>query len=281
MSPMLAAFVRVSPVASARAVPLRPLPTLVIWLPPASIPFWVMLGVPLRLSPAALVNWMPPLLTVNRSSPLPKVALFRSVKSFAMTRLSLPSLLSTRRLAPEAVALFARPPSMLRVSLSFLAMVSPVLPANLRPSAKVATSLSSMTMRVMPSLPSTPGVPSLTLMMPLVPSLPVRPMVPSLPLIATPEMPSLPLRPIEPSLPLMVTPEMPSAPLTPMMPSLPGRPLAPGPPTVTSLLNAKSSWLSVTVVVILLSVLVYLTVSPSLTVSLEPLSAAMLKPLLI
>ena len=165
------------------------------------------------------------------------VMLLRSVKSRAITRFRLPSLLSTRKLAPDASASSASSPLTVSVSFSFLLMVSPVLPANFRPSSIVATSISSIAIRVMPSLPSTPGTPFLTLIVPLAPSLPFRPIVPSLP--------------------LMLTPSLPFSPLTMIVPG------SLSSPTVRSLPKPKSISLSRTVVTMLPSVLVYLTVSPS------------------
>ena len=198
------------------------------------------------------------------------VMLSRSVRFLAITRFSLLPSLSTRRFAPDASAESANVPSMFNVSLSFLAMVSPVLPANFIPSSMVATWISPRTIRVMPSSPLTPGTPLTTPMVPDGAGSPLRP--------------AGPVSPIVPSAPLMLTPEVPSAPFTPMKPSTPSSPSWPAPPTLRSSPNAKSISLSATVVTILPSALVYLTVSPSLTLSLvspganEALSAVMSKP---
>ena len=164
----------------------------------------------------------------------PVVTLSRSVKLRAITRLSLLPSLSTRKLASEAVAASANPPSILSVSFSVLAMVVPVLPANFRPSFSVAISVPLTSSRVA-GAPSRPGAPLIAVIVPVTPEGPVRPIEPLIPLIATPDTPSLPL--------------------IPMKPSVPGAPLTPGPPTLRVSPKAKLTLLSVIVVITLLSLL--------------------------
>ena len=176
--------------------------------------------------------------------------LSRSVNFLDITRFSLPSLLSTRRFAPEASAVLAKVPSMFNVWFSCLAMVSPLLPANFIPSSMVATWISSMTIRVMPSTPSTPGTPSMT---PMVPDAPVGP-----------------VRPIVPLAPLRAIPDSPSAPFTPIKPSTPSSPSWPGPPTLSSSSNATIRLLPTLVTLIFLLSPLIVTTSSGLTLLFTP-----------
>ena len=58
------------------------------------------------------------------------VMLFKSVKSCAITKFSLPSAESTRRFAPVASSPSANSPEMVKVSPSFLEISLPVFPLN-------------------------------------------------------------------------------------------------------------------------------------------------------
>ena len=87
------------------SVSATPAAKLVILSPPMLMPLLLMVG--------------PPLITM----------LFKSVKSFAITKFSLPSAESTRRFAPVESAVAANLPEMVKVSPSFLAIGSPLSPA--------------------------------------------------------------------------------------------------------------------------------------------------------
>ena len=82
-----------------------PFAKLVILSPPMSMPLPLMVG--------------PPLITI----------LFKSVKSFAITKFNLPSAESTRRFLPVESAVSANLPEMVKVSPSFLAIATPLSPA--------------------------------------------------------------------------------------------------------------------------------------------------------
>ena len=194
---------------------------------------------------------MPILLMIG--PPLLIVMLSRSVRFLAINRFSLSLLLSTRRFAPDAVSRSANAPSMLNVSFSFLLIVSPVLPANFRPSSIVATWILSITIRVIPSVPLTPDTPFIT------------PMVPDAP--GSPSIPAGPVRPIVPLAPLMATPDTPSLPFTPIKPSLPSSPKV---PTLSSSPNATIRSLPAFVTLIFLLSPLIVTTSSGLTLLFAP-----------
>ena len=147
--------------------------------PPALIPSVVILG-PVEPSGLPIVKplWF--------NTVLPSVMLLRSVRSLAILTTRLPSSESTRKFASDASALLSKPPLTVKVSLSFFAITSPWLPANFKPSFKVATCCgpvpSSYTIRVVVS----PGAP-------FTPAGPVAPVIVKSGVPGCPSTPSLPL----------------------------------------------------------------------------------------
>ena len=141
-SPTFTALNNVSPVAPSKVEPAKPLPTPVIVFLPPSIPPAVILGVLSRFSPSLLTNFTPPSLIVKRLLSLPKVALSKSVKSRAITKLNSLVPPSTRKLAPLEALPAASSPEMVNGCLSpkVFVIAPPVLPLKLKLSSLLAIS---------------------------------------------------------------------------------------------------------------------------------------------
>ena len=157
------------------SVPFTPGATLVIVLLPALIPPLVMLG---PVGP-------PTVKPLPSSTLLPTVTLSRSFRLRASLTFSSPFSSSTRRFVAVAASVFAKSPLILNVSLSFLLIVAPWLPANFKPSFRFAIccgpvpSLYSIRVVVSPGCPFTPAGPCAPVIeMPGVPGCPFTPGLP-------------------------------------------------------------------------------------------------------